>query len=345
MHCITRNPSELLRKQGQKAGISFFPAPMNNSGQHHSGEQPVQYTNVALSMELGHFRKGTIVERASVHWRTGEVQIWSGNAFFSGLVQCAGKQQYSNMFYVREVIEFLARGHSLLEAECRCEHKKDTQRACELGISRNKQNRNGHFDPESWRDGNCTLCTQRRACTAEEVAQEIAVTNLYLVVDSAGRLLVDDLVASTHIVLLPREKQSLFAYKPTHDNVTCKQELLHLIENSPLGIRQPLPKQMYNEVTKDVEALALEKNIFRIYNPETKQHMCFPRMKHLELPLDQDLKTLWASHPPAKHQDIAQQLVNAGLEPAKQQERVPFTGAKRRLKPRSSKRSLQKTKQ
>lgn len=36
---------------------------------------------------------------------------------------CQGTIQYANLYYVREILEFLQRGHSLLEPNCGCIHK------------------------------------------------------------------------------------------------------------------------------------------------------------------------------------------------------------------------------
>lgn len=45
-----------------------------------------------------------------------------------------GGQQYGNMFYIREILEFLQRGHSLLDPSCRCTHKygEDVSKRTEL---------------------------------------------------------------------------------------------------------------------------------------------------------------------------------------------------------------------
>jgi len=339
MTSYTRDPSLLFRKQGQRGVVSMLPPPLNNMGSHHCGAQPVQYNQVTLLRGVGAVQRGAPIHRATVDWLTGEVELHDDVAgcLFRGVVRQPSESRYANMFYVREVVDFLARGHSLLQQDCRsasskhrecllktvvkhlktasrCLHKMDNKRACELGISKCKAATSvGHYDTESWRDGLCKLPSERSARTAEEIAQEIAVTNLLEVQDKTGRRLVDDILANPCIVSLPQDKLPLFAYKPALDGVASKEQLLMAINASPLGMRQPTSREAYNLVEKDTEALASSQAIYRIFNAETKQFVCFPREQHAA-PVDEDLKQLWHSFV-LDTDSLERQLLLAGLRP------------------------------
>jgi hypothetical protein len=53
-------------------------------------------------------------------------------AAFEDIFRVDGKKRYINQFYIREILEFLQRGHSLLEPGCRCVHDIGSERAAEL---------------------------------------------------------------------------------------------------------------------------------------------------------------------------------------------------------------------
>ena len=317
MQAYTRDPALLLRKKGQKGSVSIFAPPMNSSSMAlHT--QPVEYNDVTLARDVFDVAQGTFLSAAVVHWRTCEMQLYNadGQLVFAGTSRTITTKRYCNMFYLREVIEFLCRGHSILDSECRCLHKRDTLRASELGISRNNHNCGGDYDPESLRDGQCKLPSTRIARTTEEIAQEVALTNI--------EGLVPHMQNNPNILTLQGEKECLYAFKATYDTVNCKEELLHLVHANPLGIREPSARETYNTAPLDMQALADERRIYRLYNMETKTHICFPRAPHLELHLDEDIKCLWHQQQWTGSSVVVEQcLLQAGLQPMMQEEALP----------------------
>ena len=319
----------LLRTKGQKGSVSMFPPPMNRNGVQHSGVQPVQYNDVTLACQVAGVQQGTHLSRALVHWRTGHVELYYGTErLFDGVFRTLVERRYCDMFYLREVVEFLCRGHSLLDSECRCLHKRDAQRAAELGISRNKYHHyGGDYDPDSWRDGQCALPSTRIARTAQEIAQEVALTDI--------ESLLPRIQSSPHVVTLQGEKECLYAFKATFDTVNCKEELLHLVFAHPLGIREPLARETYNTAPADMQALADEQRIYRFYNAEIKAHMCFPRAPQYEMNVDEDIKRLWHDVGGDGSSSVEQALLQAGLTPMRHHQEPHHHDIKKRKRKRS----------
>jgi hypothetical protein len=210
---------------------------------------------VALKKDIGTFKSGDTFEVAQVDFFTGLTKLYRtendylmGTPAYEGVYFSKGTIQYANLFYVREILEFLQRGHSLLDPNCRCIHKCGDDRARELGITLNKV-RGALVDNYSIRDGKCTLSKSRCERTAVELAREVAVGDLYSITDQRGTRLVDVIASNPTIIVSQNEQGSqLFAFKATLDAVSSKQELLQLVDASPLGLKAPEEKDTYNGV-------------------------------------------------------------------------------------------------
>jgi len=344
----TRDPNALFRSDdGSKMQ---FPPPMNHNTQGLGGKQPVKYTKIVLAIKMGQFPKDTPFEVATVDFRTGQVQLFhtenewrQGMSAFDDVVRVPGKK-FNNSYYKVQILAFLERGHSLLEPHCRCTHNYGEERARELGISMNKS-RNGVEDKMSIRGGECTIPKTRVPRTAQELAQEIAVGDLWSIVDQRGERLVDTLANNPKIAVLePDAKQHFrFAYRATFDKVQNKQELLMHIDSVDLCLKEPTDRDMYNGVKSDLEALAEEGLIYSLYNAEARAAVIFPRRKQLEFPVDDDIKALWRENPPPKlsrvsHDEFERLLRAEGLVPTKQAAPTKDSGKKDQKKRRKRQR-------
>mmetsp|Transcript_13423 Transcript_13423/g.32375 ORF Transcript_13423/g.32375 Transcript_13423/m.32375 type:complete len:408 (+) Transcript_13423:201-1424(+) len=346
---FSRDPANFFR--ASDGTVKTFPAPMNHNAHSHTGIQPVKYSKVTLMRDLGGFKTNTTFEVAQVNWFTGLIKLFAsendalmGNAAFEDVVFNKATTKYANMFYIREILEYLQRGHSLLEPNCQCIHKCGEERAKELGITLPKA-RKSITDPFSTRDGECKLPRARTARTAVELAHELAVGDLYAVEDIKGGRLVDDIAKNPKILVTEQEGGGqLFAFKATFDAVSSKQELLQLVNISPLGLKEPTEKDTYNGVQQDVAALFEEGAIYKITNPDGKTSVLFPRLKSHECKVDSDIRQLWAESGYKGRidaDDIDRELLKVGLQPtrqAKPEKRVlgkrkgPGTGKRRKKK-------------
>jgi len=353
---FTRSPAELFRheqetSQGQVL-LKALPAPMNNNSLGHIGKQPVKYHNVVLERDVGPCSKDTKFEVATVDYFRGEVKLYTterdfynDEPAFAEPYRVPGKNRYSNLSYVREILAFLQRGHSLLEPECRCTHGIGETRAAELGISLHKFKDNGAtLDPASLRDGECKLETARCSRTSAELAREIAVGDLYEVVDKTGVRLVDKLVENQKIVWNEKGDQHEWAFKAT-STASSKQELLQVVRQRPLGLKEPSEKDFYNGVKTHVEELVDENEVYRLTNPDIKSDIIYPRLKDLELDVDKDLKDLWLKFG-GKEADSTETLLSElrkeELIPTKQKKPEPKVLGKRKGGPGSRRRSNKK---
>ena len=167
----SRDPNALFVQKTTNNLIKALPAPMNSNNNEHPGNppnKPVKYSNVRLACNIGPFFKDTAFEVATVDYYRGQVKLFSTesdfleqDAVFADTFRVESKKRYNNQFYLREILEFLQRGHSLLDTSCRCFHKIDTERASEIGISM-PRHRPGHPDDRtSNRDDKCLLSKAR----------------------------------------------------------------------------------------------------------------------------------------------------------------------------------------
>ena len=114
-------------------------APLN-ACRGYDAKEPVEYGNydpvpgspgeeVILMTKIGEFEKGHKFAHARVNYRTGMVQLFEfadnvrqSEACFNGEFRVPAKTTYHNKQYARDVVDFLRRGHSLLNPQCRCKH-------------------------------------------------------------------------------------------------------------------------------------------------------------------------------------------------------------------------------
>jgi hypothetical protein len=330
----SRNPNELFVHLTPQGLPKALPAPMNNNAVGHTGNQPnqpVKYTNVRLAQQIGPHAKDTMFEVATVEFYRGQVKLYpteidffNQDHAFSDIFRVESKKRYNNQFYIREILQFLQRGHSLLDPACRCVHTIDNDRAGELGISmpRIKPGTSGPEDRTSLRDGNCQLSTARCERTSSDLAHEIAVGDLYEVRDKTGERLVDVLRKNSKIVMQETPTTDLWAFKATL-NASCKQELLQLVRmREPLGLKEPAEKDTYNGVRADIDALLTDGDICMLTNQETKISILFPRRRDLQLAVDDDIKQLWKDCGPKGREScetLERALKAEGLIPTKQE--------------------------
>eukprot|EP00290_Baffinella_frigidus_P005533 CAMPEP_0180140276 /NCGR_PEP_ID=MMETSP0986-20121125/14114_1 /TAXON_ID=697907 /ORGANISM="non described non described, Strain CCMP2293" /LENGTH=409 /DNA_ID=CAMNT_0022082703 /DNA_START=53 /DNA_END=1282 /DNA_ORIENTATION=- len=313
---------EIQDDSGKSRTVKAMHAPMNNNALGHLGAQPVKYNKVALRQQMGEHPVGTVFEQAAVNFLTGQVKLFrtlndslQGFAVYDDVFRSPGRKRYNNQFYAREILEYLQRGHSLLEPTCRCLHRMEDERARELGVTLPRTN------PEertTLRDGECTLSRARSARTAKELGQEIAVGDIHAL-EGFEEVLREH---SKMVVMDGPGGEPLFAFKATFEAVTSKQELLQLVNQSELGLKEPTEKDTYNGVKADVARLVEEKEVFSMEAGETKQLVLYPRRANLELEVDEDIVALWRQHAPTfsktTTQDLDRLLTLASLVPSKQ---------------------------
>ena len=291
----SRDPNELFVQQTPTGLHKTLPAPMNNNKDGHIGNQPnapVKYTNVRLAQQIGPHAKDTSFEVATVDYYGGvvklyatEIDFFNQDPAFSDIWRIESKKRYNNQFYIREILEFLQRGHSLLDPQCRCIHKIDNDRAGELGIAMPRikpGSSTAAEDRTSIRDGECQLSTARIPRSSKELALELAVGDLYEIRDKSGERLVDLMRRNPKIVTEEDESTDWWAFKATL-GASSKQELLQLVRNEPTGLREPAEKDTYNGVQTDIDALVAQGDIYKLTNPETKASILFARRKDVEL--------------------------------------------------------------
>lgn len=308
----------------------MFPAPMNDTRGGYCAMQPVAYHNVMLLNKMGPCPKGMICRLVTVHFLSGEVKIFATEddmnheiAVYDGIFRVPPQRKYNNLFYMREVLEFLQRGHSLLERDCRCIHGFGHERARELGIS--LPGAGPISDKESLRDGNCTHSKKRVPRSGEEISNEIAVGDIFELSDSSGVRLIDVIVGNKNIKVFEGGGGSdySFAFKALFENVSSKHELLMHIDGVRLAMREPTESETYSGMRRDLRELAQEGEIYSLFNKESKCTVIFPRRKDLEFPVDKDIRKLWTDNPPPQisrpsHKGIERLLRENGLVPTRQ---------------------------
>jgi hypothetical protein len=116
----TREASKLLTLQ------ETCWCPVNNNGAGQTGAQPIRFENVILERDLAEQTKGSWFAGAIVNFITGFVRLYESERdflddqpVFSGCVRVPTRPRDS---YIEEILAFLERGHSLLHANCRCQH-------------------------------------------------------------------------------------------------------------------------------------------------------------------------------------------------------------------------------
>ena len=103
-----------------------------------------------------------------------------------------------------------------------------------------------------------------------------------------------------------------------------------MVREHPLGYKVPEEKDAYNGVQADVEALAENKDVYRIENKETKVAVMFPRNKDLQLEVDDDIRQLWKDcWQKPKSQELKDELKEEGIAPTKQEARAKETGKRK----------------
>mmetsp|Transcript_2195 Transcript_2195/g.6681 ORF Transcript_2195/g.6681 Transcript_2195/m.6681 type:complete len:404 (-) Transcript_2195:194-1405(-) len=336
----TRDPAALF-SFFEITDYKIFPAPMNKSN-YHDGRQPVRYKKVSLTRKVGDHNEKTKFDIALVDWLNGQLQLYRTENDYRNQMAAFNKsyripdtkqKAWSNESYLREVIEFLRRGHSLLDPECRCVHTYDEKRAKELGISLPRFRMGDAEDKESFRDGKCTLSRVRKECTSQEISNEICVGDLHSIVDPEGRALFDTLRNNKFISCeLSESGEYVWSYKAMLE-LSNRQNLLEVILNTPCGMKEPSENDAYNGVEGDVKSLKESHEIYAIQNAESRNTLLFPRHKHLEIQVDDDIKKLWEENEPRNQltqEEQEHQLKQEGLIPTKQEKAQKLTGVKRK---------------
>ena len=190
--------------------------------------------------------------------------------------------------------------------------------------------RKGHpEDRTSIRDDKCQLSTKRTARTSQELSFEIAMGDIHETKDAkTDEYLVDALKRNPKIIFDDSSGKDLWCFKA--EGASNINELLHLVREHPLGYKVPEEKDAYNGVQADVEALAENKDVYRIENKETKVAVMFPRNKDLQLEVDDDIRQLWKDcWQKPKSQELKDELKEEGIAPTKQEARAKETGKRK----------------
>ena len=152
--------------------------------------QPVVFRNATLPAV------GAAVYETRVHWHNGEVACFADDndainnvPFWQTVlkVQCAAPRPCDE--YVREVFAFMQRGHSMLHPECQCRHGLSDERAVELGVPPDADDRNMRKILMGQKASAASVCLVRRDRTRRsfaEIARELNIENLNGLVKNPG---------------------------------------------------------------------------------------------------------------------------------------------------------------
>lgn len=308
----TRDPNELF------LGVASPPPPMNADGRGHLGVQPVKFCDVYLAVPIACHGVGAHFSIATVNFLTGFTQLFTTEAdylretaVFSGFVRLQSSPLAS---YREEVVAFLSRGHSLLAPTCRCTHGLGAQRAMQLGI-----HASGGI-----RDGRCTLPRQVCPRTAQEIAAEIAVSDIYCILDRSGRSVAGELCDHESVALLRSDVWDHFLLKRGLGAVTDKQSLLQLVNDSEGGVTPASSTEQYQHFERDIHDLAQQGLVYAIYNDELGSTVAFKRNAEFDLQVSSEIRQLWDECAPLSRISGAREmdciLRTAGLQPTKQGE-------------------------
>ena len=139
---FTRDPNTVFK--AHDSSITFHP-PMNYIGPLHTGKQPVTYENVTLtnlcSQSLGFSSNISFLPVVTVDWENGIATIYQSSE--DALDNLVWEENFTFRIpsppslleqYMKETVQFLERGHSLLNPACICLHGHSSKRCLELGI-------------------------------------------------------------------------------------------------------------------------------------------------------------------------------------------------------------------
>ncbi len=201
---------------------------------------------------------------------------------FSGCVRVPTVPRES---YVQEILAFLERGHSLLNANCRCRHGLDAARCAELGISESGT---------GVRSGGCRLGSTRLFFSGTEICNELGVSSVS-VTDKTGKSVLESLESEAQICCkhdaLRNEPCYSFVYPI--ERVTCSAELLQLVEQSALGVTAGEKMQVYAGFESDLRELGARGEIYYFFNSESKRGVGFKRQAAFGGAVDADIMGLW----------------------------------------------------
>jgi len=139
-------------------------------------KQPVTYHNITLAHSTlleGHFASQRI-SVLQVDWLKGIAKTFNdaddalnGVCSFEGSWTCPPTDRETVEQYVIETLQFIQRGHSVLDPQCVCKHKLKSSRSNTLGITPS-------FQRVDW----CSLNMGPREISASELSKELAVHNV-----------------------------------------------------------------------------------------------------------------------------------------------------------------------
>jgi hypothetical protein len=140
-------------------------------------KQPITYHNITLAHSTlleGHFASQKI-SVLQVDWIKGIAKTFddsddalNGVCSFEGSWTCPPTERETLNQYVNETLQFIQRGHSLLDPQCVCKHKINSNRCKKLGITPS-------YERPDW----CSLNMGPREISASELSKELAVHNIY----------------------------------------------------------------------------------------------------------------------------------------------------------------------
>lgn len=183
-------------------------------------------------------------------------------------------------------------------------------RCAELGISE---------DGAGVRDGRCRLGFARLSFSAAEICKELGVTSLG-VRDGSGRTILDCIEAEARVSRRHDTQRSepRYAFVYPVELVSCKAELLGLIESAAMGVTAVNEMRIYPRFEADMCALGESGDAIYVFNSETGRGAGFRRGAKHGARVDADLQALWDES--AKHvcgrgrREIEQELYSLGLQ-------------------------------
>lgn len=265
-------------------------------------KQPVCFLSVTLARPLGTHAtvaEGAVFAAATVNFLSGRIALFATVMDMYNRappvtevsshrvpVQCPHPESY-----LPELLALMKRGHSLLHPKCRCRHALSRERAREIGIACAAD------DPT--RDGACKLPQQRSLWTVNELANELALVDIYYMRTTVGCFLTvaDALLACKGVTVVTNDPEHWhqFAIRFGVEAIRNKADLFAYVDSRPCGGVCGHGKNTYPGFDADLQALAQAGLIYAIYNSEFKRWVGFPRYKHMENPGDDDIHSLFHS--------------------------------------------------
>lgn len=240
--------------------------------------------NCVLKKKLSVFDVGT-------HFST--VRLSKNCKFFRGVIG-ASRQTFANICaaeemkisaadVLKEVIDFIQRGHSIHDPRCSCKGVSNKFRLQQLGL----------FDSE-FRNNNCTSIPRMCVITDRDIEQELGITAMGMDSVKICNSTIRDILIFSGIFQQSGINWSILKGGKIRNITDLKKFLKHM----PCGVDFDDPIIQYDSILSDVALAIKREEIFSIKTSSGDENSSFERQRlflgyHEGSRCDEDVRKLW----------------------------------------------------